>query len=180
MWDLITLSNHWTNYIDVLLNRLSVNGSENRLENNILPYAESYPYRTCDIQLPSDSSGYVYFLVSVRDFDRDYIGQTQNISTRFAQHNSGRGAEGTADPYYRPYCVAAYICGLSHMEKADREALEHRWKVYNRESIRNGRRSIDSRIDQGRRIVEEYNQDCHEEERIRLVKTIRRKVSTLI
>ncbi|KAL7538852.1 hypothetical protein ACHAXR_012264, partial [Thalassiosira sp. AJA248-18] len=179
MWELITLSNQWTNYIDVLLNRLSVNGAENRIEDQILPYAESFPYRTCDIQLPSDSSGYVYFLVSVRDFDRDYIGQTQNISTRFSQHNSGRGAEGTADPYYRPYCVAAYICGLSHMDKVDREILEHRWKVYNREAIRNGRRSIECRIDQGRRIVEEYNQNCHEEERIRLVKTIRRKVSTI-
>ncbi|KAL7524740.1 hypothetical protein ACHAXR_000694, partial [Thalassiosira sp. AJA248-18] len=64
MWELITLSNQWTNYIDVLLNRLSVNGAENRLEDQILPYAESFPYRTCDIQLPSDSSGYVYFLVS--------------------------------------------------------------------------------------------------------------------
>ena len=70
-------------------------------------------------------------LVSIRDFDKDYVGQTKNLARRFAEHQCGRGARGTSDPYYCPYCIAAYICGLSHMDKTQRECLEWQWKVYN-------------------------------------------------
>ena len=112
------------------------------------------------------------------DFDKDYIGQTVNISDRFYQHNTGRGARGTKDPYYRPYCVAAYICGMSHMEKVDREAIEQKWKYYNRGAIAHGQRDIMARIDQGYRVVSEYNEDHSEEEHIRLVVTIERAVAS--
>ena len=181
MWELITLRNQWTAYIDVLLSTHSVNsnGEDGVNQNMTLPYADVYPYRTCDIILPTDTSGYVYFLVSVRDFDRDYIGQTKNLAQRFNQHNSGQGAEGTADPYYRPYCVAAYICGLSHMEKVGRESLERKWKLFNKDAIRNGRHTIEHRILQGERVVQEYNADCLEEERIQLVVTIKRKMADM-
>ena len=179
-WELIVLGDQWTTYIEMLLARLSVNSdnqNNNDIHANAVSYAQAFPYRTCDISLPTDDSGYVYFLVSVRDFDKDYVGQTENIANRLYQHNSGRGARGTKDPYYRPYCVAAYICGMSHMETVDREAIEQRWKYYNRQAISRGQRDIAARIEQGYRVVREYNEDQLEEENIRLIVTIERAVA---
>ena len=46
-------------------------------------YADDYPYLTSDIILPMDSTGFIYLLVSIRYFDRDYVGQKENLSRRF-------------------------------------------------------------------------------------------------
>ena len=173
-WELITIANQWTSYVEMLLDRLSVNGSSNLEHQHVFNYAEVFPYRTCDIELPMNSSGFVYMLVSVRDFDRDYVGQTENLARRFYEHNSGHGAEGTSDPYYRPYCVAAYICGLAHMAKAGREDLEWRWKLFNVQALIEGRTDIQSRIDQGRRVVENYNVGRSDCEKIRFMVTMKR------
>jgi predicted GIY-YIG superfamily endonuclease len=76
--------------------------------------------------------GLTYMLVSVKDCSRTYVGQTENISKCLYQHNKGWGAVGTADPQYRPYAVAAYICGMGHMNRVEREGIEKKWKIYNR------------------------------------------------
>jgi len=39
---------------------------------------------------------------------------------------------GTTDPQYRPYAVAAYICGMGHMNRVERAGIEKKWKIYNR------------------------------------------------
>ena len=175
LWQLITTSTQWSEYEDMILERLSIrgDGANHQGPQRPLEYAESFPYRTCDIALPSAPA--VYMLVSVRDFDRDYVGQTTELAERFCQHNSGQGAIETADPYYQPWCMGAYICGLSHMDKMGREELERRWKIFNGLAIREGRRDIESRIEQGRRVVEQHNSMCLEEERIQLVVTIKRQ-----
>ena len=175
LWQLITTSTQWSEYEDMILERLSIrgDGANHQGPQRPLEYAESFPYRTCDIALPSAPA--VYMLVSVRDFDRDYVGQTTELAERFCQHNSGQGAIETADPYYQPWCMGAYICGLSHMDKMGREELERRWKIFNELAIREGRRDIESRIEQGRRVVAQHNSMCLEEERIQLVVTIKRQ-----
>ena len=175
MWKLITVCNQWVPYVEELLERLSVNGNGScEGVSRMMDYCEVFPYRTCDINLPTDSTGYVYMLVSVRDFDRDYVGQTENIVRRFDEHQRGYGARATSNPYYRPYCVAAYICGLSHMDKTQRESLERQWKLYNKGTLASGLRDLGSRIEQGQRIVNEYNETCDINEQIRFVVTIKR------
>ena len=119
----------------------------------------------------------IYMLVSVRDFDRDYVGQTENIARRFDEHNRGSGSQATSDPYYRPYCVAAYICGLSHFDRSQREHLEWKWKHYNDQVVAQGRTDLAERIDQGQRIVDEYNEHSPADEEIRLVVTIKRSIA---
>jgi hypothetical protein len=47
---------------------------------NVLDISEVYPYRISDISLPDNDSGFVYFLVSVKDCGRIYVGLTKNIS----------------------------------------------------------------------------------------------------
>ena len=74
LWQLITTSTQWSDYEDMVLERLSITGSGANHQGPPRPleYAESFPYRICDIALPSAPA--VYMLVSVRDFDRDYVG----------------------------------------------------------------------------------------------------------
>jgi hypothetical protein len=114
IWNLITIGMQWTAYIDQLMDRLSVNGNGGpiRAVDTVISFPSVYPYRISDISLPLDSTGFVYILVSVKDCLRTYVGLTENISKCLYQHNKGWGAVGTTDPQYRPYTVAAYICGM--------------------------------------------------------------------
>jgi hypothetical protein len=180
LWTLITTSNQWTEFIEVLLNSLSINGDQTSDPCPTLHLADRLPYRTCDIELPTDATGYVYMLVSVRDFDRDYIGQCENISRRLDEHNRGVGSLGTASAHYRPYFPAAYICGLSHLDRQMREHLESRWKALNLQIIQSGCSDIMARIEQGRTVVSEYNErQCELSYHIRFVVTIKSDVAML-
>ena len=175
MWDLITVGTEWSRYVEDLLNRVSIGGSQSMVRNGAVVTPEAYPFRISDMSLPDDESGFVYFLVSVRDCGRTYIGQTTSISQRLKKHNSGWGAKGTAEPQYRPYAVAAYICGLSHMDKRGREGLEHKWKEHIVEEKRRGMMDVYTWVLQGDRVVQSYNDYQHDKENhIRLVVTISR------
>lgn len=158
IWSLITQQNQWTNFIEDLLERLSVNGAPSDELSNIFRYSDNYPYRVSDIQLPTDSSGFVYLLASVKDFDRTYTGETTNLPRRLYQHNSGYGSKGTrTSPLHRPYFVAAYICGLSHLNKGERMSLEGKWKLKNRNSINGANGSLLARVRNGETVVKDYN-----------------------
>jgi hypothetical protein len=67
---------------------------------------------------------------------------------------------GTADPQYRPYAVAAYICSMGHMNHVEHEGIETKWKVYNHAIMQSSRGGNDvmDRIKQGHCIVVEYNE----------------------
>ena len=109
------------------------------------------------------------------DFDKDYIGQTgRALAKRINEHNKGYGSKSTKDPYYRPYFCAAYICGLEGMDKIGRESLERQWKEHIVELKRNSNRlDIMTRLQQGSRVVEDYNLNCRPEKHIRFVVTVK-------
>ena len=179
MWKLLTIGNQWTTYVESVLDRLSINGIDGDASTtrrsllHTLDYPSVYPYRVCDIELPSDNSGYVYMLVSLRDFDRTYIGQTENLAARFKQHNSGNGARETRDPYYRPYCLAGYICNLGDYERHQREDLERAWSTAISMVINEGRTDVQSRLMAGVDLVAETNRGLDGDERIRFVTTFK-------
>ena len=173
MWDLITVGTQWTRYIEQLLERMSVGGTASITNGDVLDMSEVYPYMISDISLPDDESGFVYFLVSVKDCGRTYVGQSKNISRRLKEHNKGWGAMGTAEPQYRPYAVAAYMCGMPHIDKRGRESLEQRWKKFILESKSRGEIDVFTWVLLGERVVESYNAyQVDEEKHIRLVITI--------
>ncbi len=146
------------------------NGGPIRAVYSVISVPIVYPYRINDFSLPPDSTGFVYMLVSVKDCSRTYVGQTENISKCLYQHNKGWGAVGTADPQYRPYAVVAYICGMGHMNRVEHEGIERKWKYFNRPV-----NDVMDRIEQGRRVVVEYNVDqLYEEMFICFVITIDR------
>ena len=101
-------------------------------------------------------------LISVQDVSRTYVGQTKNIDRRFKEHNSGYGAEGTANTFYRPYCMGGYICGMANVTPRGRIALERRWKNYIESISNRGDYNVMSRLEQGERIVQEYNERIQE------------------
>ncbi len=86
-----------------------------------------------------------------------YIEQTQCLSQRLMQHNSGHGSNSTEDIRYRPWAIAGYICGLSHMLKIDRERLEHNWKIRVQNLSARGINDTPSWILAGQSLVESYN-----------------------
>jgi predicted GIY-YIG superfamily endonuclease len=181
MWNVITKGNQWTAYVENLLERLSIHPSKlTNMEEILSPEARvidlsrTYPMRMCDFDLPTDSSGYVYYIFSVREPERGYIGETKNLSHRLYTHNRGRGAKDTADVFYRPYSIAAYIFGLSHMDTQQRRRLEAKWKHYNVMSMNAGNKDVFDRIENGKKVVREHNTWADESEKISFAITVKR------
>ena len=123
IWELITIANQWTLYTANILSLILLNTNAVQ-EQNTLELCNSYPFCLNDgTILPTDSTGFVYCLISKKYFDHIYIGTTKSISQRLIQHNSGTGSSSTQNIRYRPWAVAAYICGLGHMSIAERMTL---------------------------------------------------------
>ena len=123
---LIQQRNQWTDYMEMVLNLVTINGTS---ENNqvIFNQERSFPFRICDISLPQCNTGFVYFLISLRDPTFSYIGMTDSITRRIKEHNSGTGAIETAEPRLRPFAVFAYICGFEKQKNLMRQ-VESEWK----------------------------------------------------
>ena len=173
MWELITKGNQWTRYTEHILSLLSINGNGSSSSQNgqvVFDYPTVYPFRMCDGIIPTDTTGYVYCIVSRQNQGKIYIGTTKCLSQRLIQHSSGSGAQGTEDVRDRPWAIAAYICGLSHMTESDRMSLERSWKELVRTMTRQGQRDTYSWINSGARVVDSYNVGTDvDDERIRFV-----------
>lgn len=135
---------------------VTINADDNNNQDGqfTMNYATYYPFRISDADYPSDNSGYVYCLVSRRNKDFTYIGQTENLKQRHRQHNAGSASIGTANLYNRPYAVAAYISGLAHLSKSERMSLEAQWRTYRNQLNSDDPYQI---ICQGERVVQDYN-----------------------
>ena len=63
----------WTDYMEKVLNVVTVNQNIDTVTENVnnkgTMNQHSFPYRICDVSLPTDSSGYVYMLISLRSSD---------------------------------------------------------------------------------------------------------------
>ena len=177
IWSLITRCNQWTEYTEILLGRLTLcTDSDAGGHAMIFDCTEAYLLCVSDINLSTHTLGYVYFLVSGCDFDRDYISQTKCLAMWLQEYSSGYGSSPTSDPFCRPYCVAAYITGLGTLDTRGREDLEEKWKCYRLNAITNRGSSIDAGIEAGTCIVQECNDFfTYKNNKIKLIVTIKRK-----
>ena len=158
MWALITLGNQWTAFSEEVLKMISINASDDRNDHNVFDYPTVYPFRLNDgVQLPTDTTGFIYCLVSRRYTEEIYIGQTECLSQRYLQHNQGTGSISTENIRLRPWSVAAYICGLNGMSMRGRMSLERRWTLKVQELQRRGYNDSFSWINAGLDIVTMYN-----------------------
>lgn len=154
IWKIITTPTQWTNHLERILNMVTLNRDPDAMQQPLMYDAPSYPFSIRDAVLPSDSTGFVYILVSLVDPTFTYIGETQNIVQRLINHQSGHGAIGTATPGLRPFAVAGYICGLGNYTELQRKGLENNWRIY-RDQLQ-----IDDPyliIQQGNRVAQDEN-----------------------
>jgi len=129
LWKLATTSNQWLSMMENISNALTINTTESDTNNNTstVDFPENYPYKLQFKVLPSDSTGYIYILISKNNEDFTYIGKTENLHQCFRQHQSGHGAFGTSNPADKPFYVAAYITGLAHFDTSQHTSLKRDW-----------------------------------------------------
>jgi predicted GIY-YIG superfamily endonuclease len=129
------------------------------------------PYNVRNTIIPTDSNGFVYLLLSFKDHNTTYIGQTKNLTKRIREHNSGIGSLVTANPSLRPWHIIAFITGFGLSEKQERLAMEQLWQ-----SRRNwaGKSSLNSLeiLHIGRRLVEEKNEEWNNSAKLKFVQCI--------
>ena len=117
MWELITMGNQWTRYSNHILNLITINTNDDgNNNNNVFYYSNVYPFPLSDGNImPIENTGYVYCLVSTRNKDQINIVETHCFSQGLIRNNSGRGSQSMQDIINRPWDVASYIFGSSHM-----------------------------------------------------------------
>ena len=140
---LVRQRTQWSDYMEHVLDMVTINEpSEEQQEESddnalIFNPGRHFPYRLCNFALPNCKTGFCYFLVSTRDPNFFYIGQTKDISTRIVQHNSGHGSTTTSPLRLRPYAVLAYVCGFDG-NKHLMLSVENQWQSQCHELRRNG------------------------------------------
>jgi hypothetical protein len=156
LWKLATTSNQWSSMMGNILNTSTINTIESDTNNNTstVGFPENYPYKLWSAVLPSDSTGYIYILISKNNEDFTYIGETKNLRQRFRQHQSGHGAFGTSNPADKPFYVAAYITGLAHYDTNQRMSLERDWRIH-RNNLNDN--CVSNIVNCGEQIVSDVN-----------------------
>lgn len=150
---------HWTGLMEMIVENVSIkpNSSESSTV-KLINYAEMYPYRVCDVDIPHSNSGFVYMLSSTHVNKKFYVGQTENLVVRINDHNMGRGAKPTKIKAYQPWSPVSFMCNMSHLSKPQRELLERDWQQLNYESVAsNGSASMQAFIDNGQTVADKYN-----------------------
>ena len=72
-----------------------------------------FPSLMCDISLPQDKIGHVYFLISQKDTFYFHIGLTLCLITTLRKYNTGGCASDTDIVIHlRPFTLIAYIFGF--------------------------------------------------------------------
>ena len=81
-------------------------------EEGVIRRNDMLPYHPFDNEFLDSFSGYCYCLVSLRDRQSTYIGQTMNLRKRLHRHNEGIGGLQTSDPALRPWALMACVCSF--------------------------------------------------------------------
>ena len=109
--NILLSKNQWTDFSEHVLSIITINNNRNSLRLIRVMSQNDFPFRICDISLPTSRTGFVYFLISVRDRSFIYIGETICIVQQLRDHNAGYGSSSTTPAHKRPYGVMGYICG---------------------------------------------------------------------
>ena len=132
---------------------INTNDDDNN-NHRVFDYPNVYSFHLSNVNIiPTGTNGYVYWLVSNRNEYQIYIGKTNFLSQHLIQHNSGRGSNSTQYIMNRPWDIASYICGLSHMNKVHRMSSERRWKNHLQYLCFRGRDNSFSWINSGKHVV---------------------------
>ena len=121
------------------------------------------PYNVRNTIIPTGGNGFVYVLMSLKDQNTTYIGQTENLMKRICQHNSGIGAYVTADPNLRPWHIIGFITGFEMNNRQERMQIECLWQSRRNLSGKHSINPLDI-LNIGKRIVAMKNNGCLKEQ----------------
>ena len=120
MVSILLVRTQWTDYMETILRVITTNYEEEdndiALEVRATMNHSSFPYRMNDVFLPTDCSGYVYMLISLKLHDYYCIGKTRDLHQRMRSHQSGHESQSTQPEHLRPYAYFVYICGFNGNE----------------------------------------------------------------
>lgn len=153
----------WVEHVDDVLQQLNV------LERGIgdlhgVVTNQHHPFRPLHRELPSESLGFCYLLVSVRLSHVVYIGEASDLRRRLREHNSGGGQSGCCQEgmHLMPWHLLAYVTnfygmGHDHINVEKRKEFKSQWQYrlnqwYSIQSV------AESACNLGMSLVEEWNE----------------------
>lgn len=110
--ELLVRRTQWTDYMEDVLRIITINNNTASATTTQTMSQESFPFRICDISLPTCNTGYVYMLSSLRDSSAITIHKTKCLRSSLLKHNSGINSSTSNTAHLRPYALFAYICGF--------------------------------------------------------------------
>ena len=129
------------------------------------------PYNVKNVVIPTDSNGFVYLLMSLRDHNTTYIGQTRNLSRRIQEHNSGLGSFVTANPLLRPWHVIGFVTGFERDDKCERMQFEGSWQAQRNARGKYSLNPLDV-LHIGKELVETKNEHSYLQYNLKFVQCI--------
>ena len=125
---LLNKHNQYSRFTEYFLGKLCQQTSGENPFPSLVIEQQLFPFRPKDVDIPNGDAGFVYMLLSLRDYETFYIGQTKNLAVRLNRHNDGLGSSGTKDVHLRPWGVFGFITGFKENTKQEREKMEAEWK----------------------------------------------------
>ena len=112
---LLTKRTQWCDYIDQVISITTVDDSSlstnNETQSNTFNQI-NFPFRICDISLPQDQTGAVYFLMSKKDKSTVFIDKTMCLRTTIRKQFYTSITNSQFPLHLRPFVMIAYICGF--------------------------------------------------------------------
>ena len=112
---------HWCDYIEELLKTTNVNTNKDS-ESSASLNQSRFTFWICDISLPQDQTGSVYFLMPQKDTSYSHIGSMLCLINTIRKYNEGGYASVTdIVMHLRLFVSIAFICGFIK----DRKIIEY-------------------------------------------------------
>ena len=115
----------WDSIEKFLCERFSATSAQDH--HNVISWTGNVEMTSLGYDLPDEGVGVVYCLASDKHPFIFYVGQSNNLARRLAEHNSpGGGSRETNKPYLKPWVVVGYLVGF---EGSTEDALNRKQRL---------------------------------------------------
>lgn len=130
--ELLTKRSQWSNYMDQVMDIVTIRNDSTEIESgmqetNSVMNQINYPFRLCDIDLPQDKTGAVYFMRSKKDPSYVILDSCMCLRTQLLKINTGSCISSGQPLEKQPFVLLAYICGFEKNKDAI-DFVKQEWK----------------------------------------------------